>query len=421
VSFGASSARDRALRSASECVGVGMLVDGRMKTVVVRREDRDAANQPGQGDRLVSAVVDYVNEIQRSGVYARHELLAVLMQAYHADYYLAQVNNGGHSQFIRNTGAMLPTTGADALAGLGAMGARAQHQILAEMMAWVKANPEEAAAQNGFSVRAPLLDQLDKGFYEAERQTPMHELSAKWIAGWPELRVVAVDQYAGEIERLAQLNPHLEARRIWHSVRQLGFQMSDKLQITIAAACGAVKPEGEFKLAVRPGSQMDVEGRQCMVFGVQTNLGARLCVFEEAGGRLYQFVKRSPPPKEAPPEERTKYQPLVVGARLSNVDADMIRRFEQIADQTLAAAAIDLILRKLSLNPVAMITAFRVIGVRAAWYAVTGKACLMIVTSPDRADVVESGGEPTLTVTRAEIERHASLATTGSNSMRPPA
>ena len=41
------------------------------------------------------------------------------MQAYHADYYLALVNNGGHSQFIRNTGvAMLPTTSADALAGL---------------------------------------------------------------------------------------------------------------------------------------------------------------------------------------------------------------------------------------------------------------------------------------------------------------
>jgi Domain of unknown function (DUF4375) len=398
-----------------------MLVNGRMKTVVVRREDRDAANQPGQGHMLVSAVVDFMNEIQSSGVYARHELPAALVQAYHADYYLAQVNNGGHSQFIHNTGTMLPTTGADALAGLAAMGARAQHQTLAEMMAWVEANPEETAAQNGFSVRAPLLDQLDERFYEAQRHTPMAELSAKWIAGWPELRVVAADQYAGEIERLAHLNPHLEARRIWQSVEQLRFQMTDPLQITVAAACGAVQPEPEMKLAIRPGVRLDVEGRQCTTFGVQTNLGTRLCVFEEAGGRLYEYVTRGPLPKDAPPEERMKYRSFAAGARLSNVDADTIRRFVQISDRTLAAAAIDLILRKSSLSPAAMITAFRVSDVWAAWYAVTGDTCLMIVTSPGQADIVGSGGEASLTVTRAEIEPHALLATTGSNSMRPPA
>jgi uncharacterized protein DUF4375 len=168
--------------------------EARLTTVVVRRPDHDEGRQPGNGHALVIAVVDFVNDAMHAGVYARHELPAVAMQAYHADYYLAEVNHGGHSQFIRNAGDMLALTSADALAGLKAMGAHAQYDLLTEMTAWVKANPQEAAAQNGFSVRAKLLDKLDKRFFAAERKAPMSEISASWIAGWPELRIVEADQ-----------------------------------------------------------------------------------------------------------------------------------------------------------------------------------------------------------------------------------
>src|SRR5262249_51011548 len=188
---------------------------GRLTTVVVRRAALDRAKQPGKAYDLVYAVVEYVNHLQREGVYHAREMPAPALQAYHADYYLAQVNNGGHSQFIANTGANLLTTSADALAGLKAMGADAQHRILGEMIAWAKANPQEAAAQNGFSVRAKLLDELDPRFYEAEKQTSMIDRSARWIAGWSDLRVVEDSQYAAEIHRLAQVNPHLALRKIW--------------------------------------------------------------------------------------------------------------------------------------------------------------------------------------------------------------
>src|SRR5262249_17433604 len=145
-----------------------MLERGRLTTVIVQREPLIAARQRGEGHRLVSALVCYVNDIQRKGVYARHEMLAKLMQAYHAHYYLAQVNNGGHSQFIRNAGAQLEPACADALAGLKSMGARGQRRTLKKMMAWMKANPAEAQAQDGFSRRAPFLGQLDEQFYTAE-------------------------------------------------------------------------------------------------------------------------------------------------------------------------------------------------------------------------------------------------------------
>lgn len=267
-----------------------MIEGGRLTTVVVPRNALEAAREPNEAEYLTGAVVDYVNQIQRVGVFTRDELPAVAMQAYHADYYLAQVYNGGHSQFIGNTGAaQLPTTAGDALGGLKAMGAGAQHQILLEMMAWMEANPDEAAAQNGFTQRAPALEALDTRFYEAERRQPMTPLGARWIASWPELRAVAQEQYASEIDQLAQLHPYLSQRRIWRGVRQISFQMTDRLQITVAAACGAVMPEPELKLLVLPGSNMDIEGQQRMTFGVKTNKGSRVCVFEEAAGRLYEY------------------------------------------------------------------------------------------------------------------------------------
>ncbi|WP_445220385.1 DUF4375 domain-containing protein [Bradyrhizobium sp. Pa8] len=392
-----------------------------MTTVVVPRKALEAARDPEEADSLTGAVVDYVNQIQRAGVYTRRELPAVAMQAYHADYYLAQVNNGGHSQFIGNTGvAMLPTTSGDALAGLKAMGASAQHQILQEMIAWVEEHPSEAAQQNGFENRPAALNALDSRFYEAERQQPMTELAARWIASWPELHTVAQEQYSSEIERLAQLHPHRSHRRIWQSVRQISFQMTDSLQITVAAACGAVAPEPELKLMVLSGSNM--EGQQSMAFGVKTDKGPRLCVYEEAGGQLYEYGPGSQSPKPAEMHEILKsFPPALVGARLSVVEADTLRNFSRIAEQNLAAEAIDLLLRKSDLDPSAQITALRVNDDWAAWYAVTGKTSVMVATLGDRADLVGSDGKAALTVTRAEIERHAAEAAAGRDSLRAQA
>jgi hypothetical protein len=316
---------------------------GGLTTVVVRRAVLDGADHPDKAYDLVYAIVKYVDDVMREGVYHVRELPPAAMQVYHADYYLAQVNNGGHSQFIYNAGVNLPTMSADALAGLAAMGAPAHHRILSEMMDWAEANPEEAAAQNGFSVCANLLDELDTRFSEGEEQTPMIDRSANWIASWPNLRLVDDDRYAAEIQALAQLNPYLASRKIWQSVQALRCQMTDWLQLTVAVACGAVTPDPEIKLAVLGGSHMEIEGQMCIAFSVGTDQGDRLCISEETGGRLYEFVT-SPPPL-ATEEQRKVSRPMGAGARLSAVSETTVRSFYEMAARTLACEAIDLLLR----------------------------------------------------------------------------
>ena len=398
-----------------------MMEAGRLTTVVVRRQALDGAKQPDKAYDLVYAIVEYVNHVQREGVFHARELPAVAIQAYHADFYLAQVNNGGHSQFIGNAGANLPTTSADALAGLKAMGADAQHQILSEMVAWLNANPEEAAAQNGFSVRAKLLDELDTRFYEADKQSPMIDRSANWIATWPELRAVEDDQYAAEILKLAQLNPHLAPRRIWQSTQSLLYEMTERLQLTVAVACGAVTPDPEVKLAVRAGSQMEIEGQMCMAFGVGTDNGTRLCVFEDTGGRLYEYLKSPPLPATATPEQKRTFRHMTAGRRLSTASMETILAFLEMAEQTLAAEAIDLLLRKAALEPSSAVTAWKLHDNGATWIVVSGQRRVIAATSTDRATLTQRDGTPVASVTRAEIEQHAALAATGGASMQQPA
>jgi hypothetical protein len=383
-----------------------MIVDGRLATVVIPRDAIEGAQEPDKA--VTQAVVDYVNDIQRAGVYPRHEMPAAAMQAYHAEYYLAQVRNGGHSQFIRNTGiAMLPTTSGDALAALHAMGAGAQHQILLEILAWVKANLEEAAKQNGFSARADALKAFDERFHAAEREKPVTPLAARWIARWSGLRVVGREQYQAEIDRLAQLNPHLARRRVWQSVQQLRYQMTDQLQITIAAACGAVKPAPEVKLAVRPGVNVEIEGQQCVAFGVGTDKGTRLCVHEKAGARLYELGSNA--------------GRVAAGAQLSSVGADRIAQFSKAADQLLAPEALVVLLWKARLDPKAVVTAWDVVDEGVTWIVATGQTRAAAAVARTGAVLTKPDQTPLATVSRQEMERIAAEAVAGRDSLRPPA
>jgi Domain of unknown function (DUF4375) len=345
------------------------------------------------------------------------------MQAFHADYYAAQVNNGGHSQFIRNAGALLPTIVADALGGLEAMGARAQHQILTEMAAWVEAHPEEARAQTGFDVRAKALDELDTRFYAAEEEMPIAPLAARWITAWPELRVVPDDQYSPAIDQIAALNPLLGVRRIWKTVQIVRNQMTDGLQISIAAACGAVVPEPEAKIAMGGGSYLEIEGQQSLAFVVQTEKGTRFCVFDDAGARLYEYVRRSAVPKLGPDlklDDVKNFKRPEAGARLSTVGADTIRQFVAAGNETRASEAIDLLVRKAGLDPNAMITAWKLQDGRATWIVAAGGHRIVAVTSREGAQLIDQNSKPILAATKIEIDRHVAEAAKGGASLRAP-
>jgi Domain of unknown function (DUF4375) len=402
----------------------GTMHEGRLQTVIVPRKWADAAKEPGGAHHLAAAVVDYVNDIQHAGVFATHELPPKAMQAYHADYYEAQVKNGGHSQFIFNARGQLPAATADALAAFAAMGATVQHQILAEMATWVKSNPEEAAVQDGFGTRAQLLDGLDTRFHAADEQLPVAAFAARWIGGWPELRIVEDDKYAAAIEELAASNPARGPRLIWRNIENIRQQLTDPLQIAIAASCGAAGPAPEIKTGVGGGFYQEIEGEQCLAFFLRTLTGERICVPGEDGARLYEYIQQGPIPESGPDldiADLGDFKPPVVGARLATVSAETIQRLMAQANETKAPEAIDLLLRKAGLEPAAMITASLANDGGAIWIVATEQNLSLARSSSSGAQLRDHEGKPLATVTRAEIEQHASEAEAAGLTMRPPA
>ena len=144
---------------------------------------------------LTDAVIHFVNVLGLWGPYTPDELPRIAMQTYHCDYYLAQVKNGGHSQFICNSENGQSVTFKNISEGLVAMGALEHVSIFARMLVWVHSHENEAAVQNGFDQNTTFLDALDRAFYDLDRKSPMTSMSCAHLKSSGQLRVVSDADY----------------------------------------------------------------------------------------------------------------------------------------------------------------------------------------------------------------------------------
>ena len=386
-----------------------------IKTVVVRREWADVELQTG--------ISEFVHAVIQAGAFVPRELPPKVMQIHLIGYYTGQVNNGGHAQFMHNCGKAFPITVADVLVGLKLIGAERQHQVLSEFAAWAARNADEAR-----EIRAKTLGDFDRRFHVAENEASVTDLAHRCIAAWPELRIVDNDCYASAIEEIAALNPFRDIRIAFRNVQSIRHQITDEGQIAIAAACGAVEPEPEAKTGAVGRRALEIEGEQCVADVVRTSKGKRLCVCNGEGARLYEYHEPDGP-RRVPGEDTRKYLARLmehgrlrrlgsgedikkywarhVGNRLSAVDAVTIQRFVKVANETQAPEAIELLLRKAGLNPIATITAWKTLETEALWMAFT-EGCLVVARTFSNGATLEGfDGSKLAAITRADIGHHA--------------
>jgi hypothetical protein len=252
---------------------------------------------------------------------------------------------------------------------------------------------------------------------------PIARLAPDWIAAWPELRVVPDDQYSSAIDQIAALNPFLDVRLVWTSVQNVRYQMTDWFQIIIGAACGAVIPEPEAKIAVGVARYFAIEGQQSLAFVVHTERGTRLCVFDNAGAHLYEYVERSHPPEPGPDlthDDIKNFTRPETGGRLSVVAEDIIQQFVAAANRTRALEAIDLLVRKAGLDRNAMITAWKLQDEGATWIVVAGGQRMIAVTSREGAQLIGQNCVPIVSATKVEIDCHVAEAAMGGATLDAP-
>lgn len=382
-------------------------VDGRLTGTVVQ-----GSMLKRGGFFIPMAAVSFAESAREFCHYIDRELPPELLQAYYADRYLAEVNNGGHSQFVRHSrisAAGLATTTSFALAGLEKMGARVQLQHLRNLNAWISENPEEAAAQTGHSeTDSPYLASLDKQFYDVERRDSISDRSARWIKSWRNLEVVDDNSYDERLSALAALNPNYDIRHIWRGVERNRILLTHNVEASIAVVCGRVQPHPELKVSVYAGEQITFGSKEAIQYRVETDKGARLAIVHDDGVLLYERVA-------------TESGLNSVGPLLATVSAELVRQFVEFAAVASAAEAIDLIARRSGLyrNNVEYqsITAIELEGNRATWIAYFGSRKLVVTTTPDRAALLDDSGSEVLTVTKGEIADYHAEALRGRDSM----
>lgn len=163
---------------------------------------------------LPGAVVDFVNHVLNQAMYQRTEIPAAAMQVFHVDYYIAQVNNGGHSQYVGNSG-WHDYQIADIRAGLAAIGISEAIELYEDLCAFADSHPEQFMAgmkAHGFGVFPEFFDKADKLFFNGlnNRLARGNSNRARLLDC---LMVVPSEQYGQLMDGLAARNPYYKTRK----------------------------------------------------------------------------------------------------------------------------------------------------------------------------------------------------------------
>ncbi|TPL92761.1 DUF4375 domain-containing protein [Mesorhizobium sp. B2-3-11] len=382
--------------------------------VIVPRSTVDQANE--NPFEIVFAVQKFIHSIVSEGLYRKSELNPKAMQVSHADLYSAEIANGGHSQFIHNAGGAFDTMVANARAGLTAIGAKGQLATLEKMSTWVSEHPDEAEEQTGFEGgRADFLDTLDDAFYVADEASPMCDLLARWIVSWPDLRVVEDEVCDEAILQLAMANPRRESRLLHRSIAELVGQMISKRHVGVGLACANAAPP-EVKLSIGMVRMLDVDGEKQLVFQLLTNANEpRLCVATESHAAVYECGAPETPSIARPGENILAAGAPRVGRRLGQVDGQLVAKLIELAEEYHAPVAVDLLLRKVGLDPMKAVVSANSVAQReegpvVKWVVMAGGHAFLFQSYPERGVLLRGDNEESLAeADRNELEEYFDL------------
>lgn len=220
---------------------------------------------------LVATVVDFVNWAIGPAYLVYGEIVAEAFWSYHADYYLAQVNNGGHGQFAHNSG-MSEQTLDNCRRGLAAMGATDYVAIFDEFMAIMNGDPRRARAiqdRSGFGDVDPAIRLLDKRFSNLGNMTT---LNAAWLRTLPVLRSLPDDRLTAEREAVIARNSLLAARRDYLRRAKERVSAAEPIQVAARATCAQERITFESVSARLPVSDGQI------AWALSTSGGSRMLV-----------------------------------------------------------------------------------------------------------------------------------------------
>jgi hypothetical protein len=357
--------------------------------VIVSRSDFSAEEDPG---RLVNAVVKFVNAMNDQGAWRADELPVEAQQVYASDYYLAQVNNGGHAQFIWNGRSYLDKNCQLATGAFWAMRAPDHLAIMDDLVAWLKLVGEQAFDQTGLvgsGQRAPALDALDERFLSVQRTSPMTARSADWIRTWDCLTVAEDAAYPTAISEVAAQNPRQASRREIRALFPIISRTTQHMEIGFGLALSNL-PVSAILSSIQPGRFTELGGEDLPVFRLLTTAGEFQGVASTLGVAVY-------PGQEARKGLGLPSLPTDSEKPLSMVPTQVIEALAKLSAQSNAGVAINFLLKDCFADASYLALGAQGVNVHRAphhteWrVAATGKTLVAIVSESDASLLDERG------------------------------
>lgn len=206
-------------------------------------------------DDAVLAVVEYVNTL-REQLWREEEIPEIAWQIYYADFYDAQVKNGGHSQFFYNAN---PRESVARLArgGLLLVGAKEQAAILDAAVALVEKSPglleqlDETGYFGAAAEVAPSFESLDRALFAIDDQAGWASRCRAWMRASPAVEKLDEAVYVARMRALRGAVPDREDReREAAEAREASMPAFERF---IRDACGDRGLAYEGLTAGRPG------------------------------------------------------------------------------------------------------------------------------------------------------------------------
>ncbi len=183
------------------------------QNAVLVSQEALASNDPYD---LIYSNIEVVNAQLEE--HLKHEEISTdALRSYYVDFFLAQLNNGGFSQFVYNSGwgeCIDYITD-----GFEAMGATRHLELFEDAARKMRERPGIEGLKRFFesdyfdeNPERDILDEFNDGFFALEESEDLIELNAAWLRGLPHLAALSKQEIAEEVEQRAQAIPDREAR-----------------------------------------------------------------------------------------------------------------------------------------------------------------------------------------------------------------
>lgn len=187
-------------------------MDLKLEGIVISEE----SHKSGDDDEVIYSNIDYLNSLFEEYIYSQ-EVSDDALKSYYVDYYLAQVNNGGFSQFVYNSGWKSEMINY-VRQGLKEMGATRNLELFNKSAEILDELGEERIEEYldseyfGTNEERDILNSFNDRFYDLQKSEDLISLNAAWIKKHPKLEVLKKEDYKNRIISIAESIPDRNLR-----------------------------------------------------------------------------------------------------------------------------------------------------------------------------------------------------------------